>query len=81
MKNITGKIISTSGDKTAVVEVKRWRKHPIIGKRYQSSRKMIVHTDNKQLQKDQVVILQATRPRSLRKAWRIVSIGVDNAST
>jgi len=71
MKKLTGIIIRTQDPYTAVVELKSWKKHPVIGKRYQTSVKILADCAGVKVEEGQTVILEPTRPRSRRKSWRI----------
>jgi small subunit ribosomal protein S17 len=73
-KQIIGKVVSSKMMKTIVVVSETLRKHRLYKKYYRHRTKYYVH-DEKNLAKvgDQVVI-EATRPLSKLKRWRLVKI-------
>lgn len=69
IKELTGVVLSSKGDKTLVVEVKRVTMHPIYKKRFTVKKKYYVHDEeNKYKEGDTVTFLQ-TRPMSKLKRW------------
>ena len=71
MKKFQGKVIATKMAKTAVVEVERYRVHPIYKKRMKVKKKYHVH-DELGVKEGDKVIFGETRPISKTKKWRIV---------
>lgn len=73
MKNFVGKVISNKMQKTAVVEVERWVKHPIYQKRYRRHKKYHVG-DNLGVKVGDLVKIVQVRPISKTKKWKILEV-------
>ena len=73
MKTIVGKVISTKMKNTVTVEVVRIKVHPTYQKRYRVKKKYHAHSDQKVKEGDRVKI-QACRPVSKSKKWKIVEV-------
>ena len=69
-----GVVISVSGDKTCVVEVKVRKPHPVYGKMMTRSAKYHTHDANNQTSPGDVVQIMETRPLSKLKRWRLLQI-------
>ncbi len=69
-----GSVVSNKMDKTVVVAVKTFGRHPLYGKAIRHVRKYKAHDeDNACKVGDKVKILE-TRPLSREKRWRVVEI-------
>lgn len=71
MKALIGKIVSNKQEKTAIVEVERFFRHPLYEKRMRRTKKYQVH-DEQGVQVGNVVSFVETRPISKTKRWKIV---------
>ena len=72
-KTLKGVVISDKMDKTIVVSVSRFVKHPLYGKYYKISKKYKAHDEsNKYKTGDKVEILE-TRPISKDKKFKVVN--------
>ncbi len=71
MKIWTGKVVSNKQDKTVVVEVERFYRHPLYEKRIRLTKKYQVHSENP-IDLKEVVWFVETRPISKTKRWKIV---------
>jgi len=71
MKILQGRVVSCKMQKTAVVAVKSWWKHPIYKKRMERTKKYKAHDEIGVKVGDRVKI-QETRPISKEKRWRII---------
>ncbi len=71
-KEIEGKVIRKSGDKTVAVVVTRVEKHPMYEKRQMKNKTYLVHDEKNTAQIGATVRIRATRPLSARKRWAIV---------
>jgi small subunit ribosomal protein S17 len=61
-------------NKTIIVTVERFVKHPMVGKTVRRSKKLYVHDEeNKAKIGDQVTVME-TRPMSKLKRWRLLEI-------
>ena len=68
---LRGVVISDKTDKTAVVLVDRYQKHPKYGKRYKISKKYKAHDEQNKLKKGDKAVIQECRPISKDKRWRV----------
>lgn len=71
MKILTGKVVSNKQSRTVVVEVERFRRHPLYEKRMRRSKRYPVHSEEK-LDIGQVIRFMETRPLSKTKRWKVV---------
>lgn len=78
-KELLGKVVSDSMQKTIVVEVRRHVKHNLFGKYFWKKKKYFAHDEeNKAKVGDQVKIVES-RPISAKKRWRLGEIVVKAA--
>ncbi|CAD2070929.1 30S ribosomal protein S17 [Jeotgalicoccus meleagridis] len=73
-KVLQGRVVSDKMDKTVTVVVETYRKHPIIGKRVKYSKKYKAHDENNSAKMGDIVKIEATRPLSATKRFRLVEI-------
>lgn len=71
-RRLTGTIISTKMDKTAVVRVDRVKMHPKYKKRYVVSRHFQAHVENNAYRDGEVVVIEECRPISKQKRYRVI---------
>jgi len=69
-----GQVVSISGNKTCVVEIKDRKQHPIFGKMITSTKKLHVHDEENATSVGDTVSVMETRPISKKKRWRLVEI-------
>jgi len=69
-----GVVVSTSMDKTAVVEATDRVRHRRYAKTVQRASKLFAHDENNDVNVGDRVRIQETRPLSKKKRWRIVEI-------
>ena len=69
-----GTVVSASGDKTIVVEVKSDKPHPVYGKMMTSSKKYHAHDEKNGAGVGDRVHIAETRPISKLKRWRLLDI-------
>ncbi len=72
-RRLTGTVVSTKMDKTALVRVDRTMVHSKYQKRYTESKKYKVHDEQNQLKEGDVIIFEECRPLSKDKKWRMIS--------
>jgi small subunit ribosomal protein S17 len=73
-KIISGTVVSSRMDKTAVVQVQRRFAHPVF-KKYVSKRvKYKVHDETNDLNVGDTVRIVETRPLSKSKRWRLLEV-------
>ena len=69
-----GVVVSTAGDKTAVVKVEERKKHALYGKMITQSKKFHAHDEGNTAGVGDTVTIMETRPLSKLKRWRLVDI-------
>ncbi len=72
-RSLEGVVVSAKTDKTRVVKVERVMIHPKYGKRIRLSRRYLAHDAANQYQVGDKVVLEACRPLSKLKRWRIAA--------
>ena len=73
-KTKIGVVVSDKMDKSRVIAVKRFLKHPFYGKFVRKTSKFMVHDENNESHVGDVIKIMETRPLSKRKRWRLVEI-------
>ena len=69
-----GMVISSSGDKTAVVSVVERVRHAKYAKTVQRSKRLYVHDEENAAAVGDKVLIAETRPVSKLKRWRLVKV-------
>jgi small subunit ribosomal protein S17 len=73
-RTLVGKVVSDKMDKTIVVLVETYKKHPLYGKRVKYSKKFKAHDEHNEAKVGDVVEIMETRPLSRDKRFRLVKI-------
>ena len=73
-RTMVGRVVSDKMDKTIVVLVETYKKHPLYGKRVKYSKKFKAHDENNTAKTGDVVEIMETRPLSKDKKFRLVKI-------
>lgn len=73
MKTFVGKVLKKSWPKTALVEVRSYRVHPVYKKRLLRSKKYHVHDEQDSKVGDEVKFIPS-KPYSKTKKWKVVEI-------
>ena len=73
-KSRQGLVVSTSMDKTIVVEVARRVRHLLYGKVMRKTKRYMVHDEKNVAAVGDSVTIMETRPLSRHKHWRLVEI-------
>jgi len=73
-KSLTGSVVSTAMDKTAVVEVERLKKHPLYKKTMKRHKKYLAHDEENACTVGDVVEIIPSRPLSRQKRWAVYRI-------
>ncbi|GJQ33975.1 MAG: 30S ribosomal protein S17 1 [Ignavibacteriaceae bacterium] len=73
-KERVGKVVSNKMEKTITVAIERRVKHPIYGKYYYKTKKLMAHDEGNTAGIGDVVRVQETRPLSKLKRWRLVEV-------
>lgn len=69
-----GKVVSDKMDKTIVVAVEEYVKHPLYGKTMRRTTKFKAHDETNQAKIGDTVRIMETRPLSKEKCWRLLEI-------
>ena len=73
-KTKVGIVVSDKMDKTIVVAMEDFIRHPLYGKAVKRTKKVKAHDENNECQVGDKVRIMETRPLSKDKRWRLVSI-------
>ena len=73
-KTLTGQVSSSKMDKTIAVVIQRTVKHPLYGKYMKRSTKLLAHDENNECNEGDIVIIEASRPISKLKSWRVQKV-------
>ena len=73
-RTLKGVVVSNGMDKSIVVRVDRYVKHPKYKKFVRKSTKVMAHDENNECQIGDTVTVVESRPISKRKTWKLVSI-------
>lgn len=73
-KQLTGKVVSSKMEKTIAVSVERYVPHATYGKYQRRTTKLLAHDENNEGKEGDVVAIEACRPLSRHKAWRLVKV-------
>jgi small subunit ribosomal protein S17 len=72
-KTLRGTVVSDKMDKTVVVLVERFVKHPKYGKYFKKSKKYKAHDASNALQAGDVVTIRECRPLSKDKHFEVIA--------
>ena len=72
-QHVTG-VVSDKMDKTIVVAMEDFIRHPLYGKAVKRTKKVKAHDENNECQIGDKVRIMETRPLSKDKRWRLVNI-------
>jgi len=70
----SGRVISSSRDKTITVLIERKVKHPMYKKILRRSSKIHAHDENNESTTGDLVTIQECRPISKSKSWKLVNV-------
>ena len=73
-RKFQGVVVSDKMERTAVVEVSRFKMHPLYKKRYRTRKRYKVHDKRNEARVGDKVIFEECRPLSREKRWRLVEI-------
>ncbi|MFA4890368.1 MAG: 30S ribosomal protein S17 [Candidatus Paceibacterota bacterium] len=71
-KKLKGAIVSDAMDKTVVVVVNRFKKHPKYQKYMKVSKKYKAHDEKNEYKKGEVVIIEECQPISKDKRFKVI---------
>ena len=69
---LEGQVVSSKGNKTIVVEVKRRFTHPFYGKVISRSKKYHAHDEKNKFKAGDSVKIIESKPYSKKKRWKVV---------
>ena len=72
-RKLRGVVVSDKMDKTVVVRVDRVTSHPKYRKQFTVSKRYHAHDQNNEYHPGDKVWIQATRPMSATKRWKVIS--------
>ncbi len=73
-KEVIGRVVSDKMDKTIVVSVETYKRHPLYNKRIKYTKKYKAHDEHNEAKEGDLVRIMETRPLSKEKRWRLVEI-------
>lgn len=73
-QELLGKVVSDSCDKTIIVAIETYRKHPLYGKRVKYTKKYAAHDEKNVAKIGDTVRIVATRPLSKTKRFKLVEV-------
>ena len=73
-RQVRGRVVSDKMDKTVVVSVERFVKHPRVHKYVKRVRTFKAHDETNACKVDDFVIIEECRPLSRTKRWRVVTV-------
>ncbi len=69
-----GRVVSDKMDKSIVVAIERFVKHPIYGKFMKRTTKLHAHDENNECSLGDTVEIRECRPLSKTKSWTLVRV-------
>jgi len=72
-RRLEGTVVSDKMQKTVVVSVTRFKKHPKYLKYYKVSRRFKAHDENDEYKVGDKVVIEEARPLSKDKQWKVIS--------
>jgi len=73
-RKLEGVVVSDKMQKTVVVKIERFKRHPLYHKVMRASKRFKAHDENNECKVGDVVIIEQTRPLSKEKRWKVVQI-------
>ena len=73
-KTLTGRVVSTKMQKTIAVLIQRYVPHPQYGKYQRRTTQLLAHDENGESRAGDLVTIEACRPLSRHKSWRLVKV-------
>jgi small subunit ribosomal protein S17 len=73
-KSMMGTVVSNKMDKTVVVAIEDYRRHPVYKKTIKRTKKYKAHDEENTCNAGDKVRIMETRPLSKEKRWRVVKI-------
>jgi len=73
-RTFIGTVVSAKSDKTIVVRIETYRKHPKYSKRVLYTKKFVAHDETNSAHEGDTVEIMETRPLSATKRYRLIKI-------
>ncbi len=73
-RQIEGNVVGAANDKSITVLVERKVKHPLYKKYIRRSTRLHAHDENNECKTGDTVRIEACRPISKTKSWRLVAV-------
>ncbi len=73
-KVLVGRVVSDKMNKTVIVAVESYRRHPLYKKLVRKTKKYAAHDEENRCRVGDVVRIVETRPLSRTKRWRVVEV-------
>jgi small subunit ribosomal protein S17 len=70
----TGVAHSCKMDKTVIISVHTYKRHPKYMKRYRTTKKFYAHDEQNEVREGDIVTITETRPLSKLKRWTVIEI-------
>lgn len=74
IRTLQGRVVSDKMDKSIVVAIERFVKHPIYGKFVKRTTKLHAHDENNQCGIGDTVTIRECAPISKKKSWTLVDV-------
>lgn len=74
VRTLQGRVISDKMDKSIVVAIERFVKHPIYGKFIRRTTKIHAHDETNTSNVGDLVAIRECRPLSKKKSWTLVEV-------
>ncbi|MFC0180828.1 30S ribosomal protein S17 [Thorsellia kenyensis] len=74
VRTLQGRVTSDKMDKSIVVSIDRFVKHPVYGKFIRRTTKLHVHDENNESGIGDIVEIRECRPISKTKSWTLVGV-------
>ncbi|MXP67889.1 30S ribosomal protein S17 [Pantoea sp. Aalb] len=74
IRTLQGRVISNKMQKSSVVAIERFVKHPVYGKFIKRTTKLYIHDEKNECCIGDLVEIRETRPISKTKSWTLVRI-------
>lgn len=73
-RKLEGVVVSDKMNKTIVVKVESFKRHPLYHKIMKVSKRFKAHDEKNECKIGDVVVIEQTRPLSKEKRWKVVQI-------
>lgn len=73
-RTLQGHVVSSKMEKSIVVAIERFVKHPLYGKFMKRTTKLHVHDEHNESKIDDIVEIRECRPISKTKSWNLVRV-------